>query len=53
MLAMEYSREDDESSVFEKIQEMGGTCEIWVVKPLVEVQSSLCADAMVAVFLTD
>lgn len=23
---------------FEKIQEIGGTCEIWVVKPLVEVR---------------
>lgn len=46
MLAMEYSREDDESSVSEKIQEMGETCENFRVR-------CFCADVMVAVFLND
>lgn len=47
MRAIEYS---SDSPVFEKVQETGGICEIWVIKPLVEVHSSLCADVMVAVF---
>lgn len=46
MLAMEYSREDDESSVSEKIQKMGETCENFRVR-------CFCADVMVAVFLND
>lgn len=47
---MEYSSEHEDSLVFGKNQEMGGICETWVVKPSVEVQSSLCADVMVAFF---